>query len=179
MELVAPTLSLESSFITFFEDFSLNDVENSEHYAEGKTDFIRYVKRLKDESNGINLREDYVPCSHFWLVNGENTILGAIRVRHNIETEFLTIEAGHIGYDMAPSFRGKGYGKTMLKLAISKATALGITKILITADEDNIASRKVIEANGGEFENIVKGKVFNVPLARYWINYATFKGITT
>jgi len=75
-----------------------------------------------------------------------------------------------IGYDIAPSFRRNGYGKTILKLALTKAKALGLHKILLTADEDNIASRKIIESNSGKLENIVMGKVFPNLLARYWIN---------
>lgn len=57
----------------------------------------------------------------------------------------------------------------MLKLALTKAKELGIKKALVTADEDNLASRKVIEGNGGMFENIVMGKVFPNPIARYWV----------
>ncbi len=81
----------------------------------------------------------------------------------------MSLEAGHIGYDIAPSFRGRGYGKQMLKLALPEIKKLGIEKALITADEDNYASRKVIEANGGQLENIIQGKVLPNPLARYWV----------
>ncbi|MDJ1478839.1 hypothetical protein QBX67_28225, partial [Bacillus sp. LS15-K4] len=38
-------------------------------------------------------------------------ILGALRLRHHIDTPFLTNEAGHIGYDVAPSARRKGIGR--------------------------------------------------------------------
>ncbi len=58
----------------------------------------------------------------------------------------------------------------MLKLVLPKAKELGIDQALVTADEDNNASRKVIEANGGQFEKIVMGKMFPNPLARYWIS---------
>jgi len=170
MELVAPSLIFQSGFARFSDDFSQNDTENSEYYREGKANFSKYVQCLSDEAKGLNLREGYVPCSHFWLVNPEKIIVGAIRVRHNIDNEFLSLEAGHIGYDIAPSHRGQGNGKLMLKLALTKATELGVFRALLTADEDNVASRKVIEANGGEFEKIVMGKVFPNPLARYWVN---------
>lgn len=170
MELVSPTLDLESDFLAMYKDFADNDSENSEYYSEAMVDFSSYVQRLNDEAEGVNLREGYVPCSHFWLVDSQQKILGVIRVRHNIGNEFLSLEAGHIGYDIAPSFRGRGYGKLMLKLALPKAKKLGIEKALITADEDNYASRKVIEANGGQLENIVQGKVFPNPLARYWVH---------
>ncbi|WP_086774220.1 GNAT family N-acetyltransferase [Vibrio coralliirubri] len=169
MELVSPSRELESAFLVMYRDFADKDVDNSEYYSECETSFSSYVQRLSDESKGINLREGYVPCSHFWLVDSHGNIIGAIRVRHNIENEFLSLEAGHIGYDIAPSFRGRGYGKQILKLALIEAKALGINRALVTADEDNYASRKVIEANGGELENIVMGKVFPNLLARYWI----------
>lgn len=169
MELAVPSLEFEAAFAKFHDDFARNDVENAEYYDQGKSNFPMYVQRLIDESKGMNLRAGYVPCSHFWLINSDKAILGAIRVRHNIGNEFLSLEAGHIGYDIAPSYRGKGYGKLMLKLALTKAKGLGITQALITADEDNLASRKVIESNGGKFEKVIKGKVFPVPLARYWV----------
>ncbi|PMH42614.1 GNAT family N-acetyltransferase [Vibrio sp. 10N.286.49.B3] len=170
MELVVPSQEFKSAFEYFYRDFVQNDVENADYYLEGQTDFSKYVQRLSDEAAGINLREGYVPCSHFWLIDSTGCILGAIRIRHNIDNDFLALEAGHIGYDIAPSYRGKGNGKLMLKLALSIALALGIERALLTADEDNFASRGVIEANGGEFEQIVIGKVFPYPLARYWVN---------
>ena len=169
MELVPPSSELESAFLAMYKDFADNDPENSEYYSESIADFSLYIQRLNDEAEGVNLREGYVPCSHFWLVDCQKTILGVIRVRHNISNEFLSLEAGHIGYDIAPSFRGRGYGKQMLKLALPEVKKLGIEKALITADEDNYASRKVIEANGGQLENIIQGKVFPNPLARYWV----------
>ncbi|HIF5637030.1 TPA: GNAT family N-acetyltransferase [Vibrio parahaemolyticus] len=169
MELVSPSPEFESAFLVMYKDFADNAPENSEYYSESIAGFSAYVQRLNDEAEGVNLREGYVPCSHFWLVDCQKAILGVIRVRHNIGNEFLSLEAGHIGYDIAPSFRGRGYGKQMLKLALPEAKRLGIEKALITADEDNYASRKVIEANGGQLENIVQGKVFPNPLARYWV----------
>ncbi|MGL6261941.1 GNAT family N-acetyltransferase [Vibrio sp. WXL210] len=169
MELVSPSLEFEHAFADFYDDFALFDAENAAHYFAGKRDFANYVQRLTDEAKGINLREGYVPCSHFWLVGADKRMRGVIRIRHSIANEFLSLEAGHIGYDIAPSYRGKGQGKLMLKLALPKAKELGIRDALVTADEDNLASRKVIEANGGQFEKIVMGKVFPNLLARYWI----------
>lgn len=170
MELIAPSLEFEKAFAAFYEDFAINDTANADHYFAGKSDFPHYVQRLSDESKGINLREGYVPCSHFWLVGTDKSLQGVIRIRHNIDNEFLSLEAGHIGYDIAPSYRGNGKGKLMLKLALPKVKELGILKALVTADEDNFASRKVIEANGGQFEKTIMGKVFPNLLARYWIS---------
>ncbi|MFA0027148.1 GNAT family N-acetyltransferase [Vibrio breoganii] len=169
MQLIEPSLEFESSFARFYEDFAANDEINSDYYLEGVLNFKAYIQCLQDEAMGINLVEDYVQCSHFWLVDAQKNIYGAIRVRHNIDTELLALEAGHIGYDIAPEYRSEGYGTLMLKKALLKAKAIGLSKALVVADEDNMASRKVIEANGGQLENVVFGKVYPNPLARYWI----------
>ncbi len=51
----------------------------------------------------------------------------------------------------------------MLALAKSACQDLGLAELLITCDEHNIGSRRVIEANGGVLERIVGGQ------ARYWL----------
>ena len=170
MQLVEPALEWASAFAIFHDDFVTNDGENAVAYLEGKLDFPRYVQRLLDDARGIDLPEGYAPCSHFWLINAQGTMLGAIRIRHHIESEFISTEVGHIGYHVAPSHRCLGHGKTMLKLTLSKAKLLGIEQALLIADEDNIASRKAIEANGGVLECIAIGKASQTPLARYWIS---------
>jgi predicted acetyltransferase len=70
---------------------------------------------------------------------------------------------GHIGYDIRPSARQCGHATAMLGAALPVARSLGITRALLTSDEDNIASRKVIEANGGMLEDKRNGKI------RYWV----------
>lgn len=168
--LIEPSVAFASAFAAFYADFVEHDPENAGFYRAGEVNFSGYIQSMHDEAQGIHLHADYVPCSHFWLMNAEQSILGAIRVRHSLDNDFLAREGGHIGYDMAPSFRGRGYGKTMLKLVLPKAKALGVERALVIADEDNLASRKVIEANGGKLEGIVKGKIYPNPLARYWID---------
>jgi predicted acetyltransferase len=51
----------------------------------------------------------------------------------------------------------------MLAAVLPEADALGIDPALITCDIDNLASRRVIEANGGELEDQRGGKL------RFWI----------
>ncbi|GLT18403.1 acetyltransferase [Vibrio zhanjiangensis] len=169
MKLEPPSYQYQSAFLSFYQDFADNDSRKANYYREGIDDFDAYIQRLTDEASGINLRQGHVPCSHFWMVDTEENILGAIRIRHTIDNPFLSFEGGHIGYDIAPSYRARGYGKTMLKLALPIAKSLGISKALLTADEKNHASRGVIEANGGELIDIVMGKVFPYPVARYWV----------
>ncbi len=176
LSLISPSLDYESAFADFYLDFVKNDPENADYYKLGFTEFELYIQRLQEEEKGQNLQVGYVPCSHFWLVNQDKAILGALRIRHNIDTEFLAQEAGHIGYDVAPSWRRQGAGSKMLSLALPKASELGIEDALITADADNLGSRGVIEANGGMLEEIVYGEVFECELARYWVTTSSLMG---
>jgi len=170
MELISPTLEKEKEFLRLVGDFEISDPDNAEYYLAAKKSFSNYVKSLNDEAQGINLPEGYVPCNHYWLLNETGDISGIIRIRHNIDNPFLSLEGGHIGYDIAPSFRRKGYGTKILKLGLVKASLLGLKKVLVTADDDNAGSRKIIESSGGLFEQIIMGNVFPNPIARYWIN---------
>lgn len=61
----------------------------------------------------------------------------------------LRIEGGHIGYDTVPSFRGRGVATSMLRQALPVARALGLTEVLLTCDDTNASSIRVIEKNGG------------------------------
>ena len=61
---------------------------------------------------------------------------------------------------------GRGYGTLMLKLALEKAKARGLDKVLITCNDENLASARVMEKNGCVLENIIK--VEGQTVRRYW-----------
>ena len=58
-------------------------------------------------------------------------------------------EAGHIGYDIRPSERRKGYGTAILSLTLAKARELGLREVIVTCDSDNVGSLRIIKKNGG------------------------------
>ncbi len=93
-------------------------------------------------------------------------IVGMIDLRHRLN-DFLAECGGHIGYSVRPDERRKGYAKRMLALVLEEARGRGISRVLITCDDDNVASARTIEANGGVFERTacLDGEV----LRRYWI----------
>lgn len=88
-----------------------------------------------------------VPSTTFWLyVDGVPVGFGSVR---HFLTEALSQVGGHIGYGIAPQFRGNGYGNEILRLLLKKADEIGLEKVLVTVDLDNIASQAVALANGG------------------------------
>jgi predicted acetyltransferase len=77
---------------------------------------------------------------------------------------------GHIGYEIRPSRRGRGYGKLALSLALERAGRLKLRRVLLVRAEDNDASRRIIERNGGVLEGVVRLRERSELLRRYWID---------
>ena len=88
-------------------------------------------------------------------------------MRHHINHPILGTWGGHIGYYVRPTERKKGYASEMLRLNLLNAKQLGIDKVLVTCDADNIGSEKTILANGGVFEKEIL--VDDCIMKRYWI----------
>ena len=118
---------------------------------------------------GIDLPKDSVPSSNRWLIDEAGEIVGVVRVRHNIDTPFLAEEAGHIGHDVPPGKRGRGYGEACLRAGLAEARRLGLPGVLLRASADNLASLRIIEACGGVFEREFQSEFFGCVVRRYWI----------
>ena len=94
-----------------------------------------------------------LPTSEFDLMEGCDHKIGFIQIRHQpSHSEGLPAHmANHIYYEIDPIFRGKGYGKKILTLGLAEAKKIGLREVMIVCAEDNIASKKIIEASGGIF----------------------------
>jgi len=108
-----------------------------------------------------------VPATHYWLVASNAGYLGEVSLRHHLN-ESLILLGGHLGYQIRPSQRRKGYGSLLCQLAIEQARQRGIGDILITCDDDNTGSWKIIEANGGVLVDRVDNKR-GALTRRYWV----------
>ena len=146
------------------DDESMIGRENREWSPRWSTadGFAAYVAALRAEALDDTARAPgLVPSTTCWWVEGRD-YLGRLAIRHRL-TDRLREVGGHIGYDVRPSARRAGHATAMLRAALPKARDLGIDPALITCDLDNLASRKVIEANGGVLEDERDGKL------RFWI----------
>lgn len=126
-------------------------------------DFTQYLESLevKDASDGK------VPDSTFFALDEErNILLGAVNIRHYLN-EALLLNGGHIGDGIRPSERRKGYATQMIELALEECRKLGLDKVLMVCDKENIGSAKSIMKNGGVLENEIV--VDGVTEQRYWI----------
>jgi predicted acetyltransferase len=168
-----PNAQSERAFLAMLADFEALDPSNAEFYARARIDFHAYVQSLLDEERGLNLRDGWVPYTHRWLCARGGEIVGVARLRHNIATPFLFKDGGHIGYDVAPSHRGKGFGHMALRVALAEAKRQQLDRVLLVTGEANAASRAVIERQGGVLESIGYSEFWDEQLSRYWINVPT------
>ena len=128
-------------------------------------DFDYYLANLEHHSAS----DGFVPDSVFFLLDEErNRLLGAVNIRHYLNERLLK-EGGHIGDGIRPSERRKGYATEMIRLALLECRKLGIDKVLIVCNKDNIGSAKSIINNGGVLENEIIGEDGQL-MQRYWIN---------
>lgn len=109
-----------------------------------------------------------VPDSTFFLLDiDRNRLLGAVNIRHELN-EHLLKYGGHIGDGVRPSERRKGYATEMIRLALLECQKLGIRKVLICCNKENVGSRKSIINNGGVLENELLNADGAI-IQRYWI----------
>jgi predicted acetyltransferase len=159
IELVPPAERYRESFLRALHEFRREglwwwqggDLETVEE------DFAAFVaKKLADSK------------THRWAVADEQFV-GRISIHHELN-DALRIEGGHIGYDTVPSYRGRGVATEMLRQALPVAHALGLKEVLLTCDDTNAASIRVIERNGGSLrETKALGPTRRVK-RYYWIS---------
>lgn len=165
----------ESSFRKAIEEFSRE--APTWQFAFGFTEplvFSEYVKQLEGYSRGFGVPKDFVPNTFFVGVV-DRVVVGRLSLRHSLN-DFLAKVGGHIGYGVIPSQRNRGYATEMLRQAIPFCVSLGIEKVLVTCDEHNVGSRKMVENCGGIFERIVDCPESVIRKRRYWIDTAGVKG---
>lgn len=166
MELRRPRLADKETVLEMMAEFK----KSQSAHDGGFWDTENFVYEDWLETNmqkemGINLPENRVPSIQFVLFDDVGRALGFLNLRLRLNEGLLNY-AGHIGYSIRPSERGKGYAKETLRQGLQVAKEKNIKKALVTCSVNNPASRAVILANGGIFEDARNG------VERYWIEVA-------
>ena len=162
--LIEPTEELRAEFLAMAGEYYS---AGEDRFKSALEDFTAYIRGILDGARGVNLPPGRVPSTTFWLASG-GRLIGRSSIRHRLTPE-LEYEGGHIGYDVRPSERRKGYGTLILRLTLREARELGLKRALLTCDTDNVGSAKIIEKNGGKLQDEAVSKRSGKLISRYWI----------
>jgi predicted acetyltransferase len=167
IQLVSPHVVWRETFLRGLHEFRH---EGLPWWIGGDTeiaerDFAAFVAKKLAESK--RSKDVLVPKTHLWAVT-EGQFVGRVSVHHELN-DALRVAGGHIGYDTMPSVRGRGIATEMLRQALPLARDLGLSEVLLTCDDTNMASIRVIEKNGGVLRE-TKALAAHRHLKRYyWI----------
>lgn len=170
IELVKLTHEYKDQLFDMLEEWKNDIIENHTNispwriWANDFHDFDDYVKSINATEE---LNNDWVPDTIlFCLDRDRNIFVGAVSIRHYLNDKLLKT-GGHIGDGIRPGERRKGYATAMIALALEECKKLGITRVLMCCDKNNIGSAKSIIKNGGVLENEIEedGHIEQ----RYWI----------
>lgn len=131
---------------------------------------VDILQKMKDARDITKLKPNRVVSYDYFAVDG-NKLIGIIHIRTELTSSLLSF-GGHIGYGVNPKYWRHGYGTELLRIGLIKAKELiKEDSVLVTCNDDNIGSAKVIENNGGILENKVvnKSEYGEILTRRYWI----------
>ncbi|HSK68079.1 MAG TPA: GNAT family N-acetyltransferase [Candidatus Limnocylindria bacterium] len=169
LRLAAPSMEHEREILDYRAETLAADGKHL--HGSGGLDNLgvaEWLAHLERKARPETCPEGLVPDSTFLCVRGEDgAVVGMLNIRHTLN-DYLLQYGGHIGYSIRPRERGKGYGKEQLRLGLAECKKLGITRALLTCDERNAASRRVIQSCGGVYED-TRTNPDGKRMERWWI----------
>lgn len=135
-------LSFKDAFIEYGE----NSIPGSE-LLDKMDSFDDWMDYIRKNSNACTVSNDWVLTSVFIAVDDNDDVVGIISLRHELN-DFLK-DFGHVGYSVPPKMRRKGIATFMLKEVLKFAKKVGLKEVQLSSMQDNPASIRTIEKNGG------------------------------
>lgn len=171
IKLIRPRMDFAGQIMQYSCDFTEHDPSEcmggcgNLRKCANAAEWIEGVERLVSADS---CPEGYAVSDTYLAVREpDNRLVGFIELRHSIDSTDLSEWAGHIGYSVRPSDRRRGHAKEMLRQVLDRARELGMDRLLLCCDEDNIASERTILANGGKFERMTE--INGRTVKRFWI----------
>lgn len=168
LELRRPHHDLVSSYFEFIDEMKQAGEKIWEGMIpqpdESARDFVQR-KLIADINPGPGL----VPETTYWACLRDLTVVGRIALRHQLNDELREF-GGHIGYEVRPSYRRRGFATEMLRQLLQTPKAQEIGKLLLTCAPNNLASNKTIVSNGGVLYKTAFVEKWKRDTNYYWIN---------
>ena len=169
IELQIPTVRHTAAAAEYRKDFLRSGEFSADSCALLMEDYGKWLGNNFRNSRETTAREGWGKTSVFFAVRkNDKKILGTAEIRHDLGNDILREYGGHIGYTVCPGERGKGYGTAILRLALEECRHSGLDRVMLTCNENNAASIRVIEKCGGVLKETKEAK--NHVIRVYWID---------
>ncbi|SEC26034.1 GNAT family N-acetyltransferase [Microbacterium hydrocarbonoxydans] len=172
IELTRPTTDLFDSWAEAVAEFGESHIDGSGLQAPVTPDratldaLIEKATLLADTT--ADLPDDAVHNDLYWVVD-DGEVVGFLSFRHDLN-EWLREAGGHIGYSVRESRRRRGYASAALRLGLERAREIGLDRVLVTCDDDNVGSYRTIEGADGVLQDVSDQSARgHAMLRRYWI----------
>ena len=147
LQLVAPSLGLVDEFLAA-QPLTSPDLAS----LWTRPQLVELVRTCPDGiDHGDPIFERW-PAYYFWMrraAGGRQAIVGTLAFRISSH-EQIELYYGHIGYSVFPAARGNRYAERATRLIFPLARRHAMERLWITANPDNIASRRTCERLGAE-----------------------------
>lgn len=170
-ELILPTTRLRESWLESRDEWGRGVHQpgaglQPDDDVDTAAGFATWVSRLhRSADHSIPAAPGLVHASYWWMAE-RDTYLGSISLRHGLN-DFLLNAGGHIGYGVRPSARGQGLAAWALRSVLPSARGLGLSRVLVSCEDTNVASARTIENAGGVLEDVRDTELGRT--RRYWI----------
>lgn len=170
-----PSIKRKKEIIEFLDEFvkygsDINGSGSLDKIYDGYTfeEALDMCLRLEDEEYAKSVGK--CPGKTFLLVReDDNKIVGTINLRWNLTDAMLKF-GGHIGYGIRPTERRKGYNKINLYMVLKVAKKIGLDRVMLDCNVNNIGSDNTIKSLGGVLERTEVDPSDNKLTNVYWID---------
>lgn len=170
-----PSLEIKNEIIEYLDEFvkygsDINGSGSLDKIYDGYTFEEALDRCLKMEDEEYAKSVGRCQSRTFLLIReNDNKIVGTINVRWNLNEAMLRF-GGHIGYGIRPTERRKGYNKINLYLGMLEAKKVGLEKVMLDCDVNNLGSDKTLKALGGKLERTEVDPSDGILTNVYWFN---------
>jgi len=171
----APSMERKGEIIEYLDEFvkygsDINGSGSLDKIYDGYTFEEALDRCLKMEDEEYAKSVGRCQGKTFLLIReNDNKIVGTINVRWNLNEAMLRF-GGHIGYGIRPTERRKGYNKINLYLGMLEAKKVGLEKVMLDCDVNNLGSDKTLKALGGKLERTEVDPSDGILTNVYWFN---------